>query len=146
MEIFVRKRRGGKVGNLPPTPWVICETTQPELLLGGPTPCACPHHVPGASRPTCYTSVGDICTQGASLTPDIPPSTPFVPCNNIGGCNLLAAAPHPVPEPQQLQSPSCTEEHSPCPQPPPSSRVLRGKHDCEEQMAPFSLQDKRLSP
>lgn len=137
--MFCRKHRGGNPwgGNLPPTPGVICEMTQPDLL-GGPIPHAHVHHIPGTSQPTRYTSTDDhSCTHGASPTPDILPAHPSFLATPSGRCNLLA-----VPS----LSPGCTEEPSPCPQPPPSPSLLRGKHDGKEQTASFSLQDKRLSP
>ena len=41
-----------------------------------------------------------------------------LPCNNNRGCNMLAAAPVPIPSPSSHRSSRSTEEHSPVPSAP----------------------------
>lgn len=148
MEILGRKHRGGNVGNLPPTSWVIRETTRPDLLLGCPTPSAHTHHIPGASRAIRYISIDNhICTQGASLTPDIPQAHPsFLPCNNITGMQSAGCS-----SPSRPQAPAAAEPPaawmnpahalSPLPVPGCSQESMIAKNKWHR-----SLRDKRLSP
>lgn len=96
----------------------MTKTRHPALLLGHPPVRTCTHPTPGASHPACYISTDDhTSTQGASLTPDIPPAHPSFLATASGGCNLLAAAPHPIPKPRHPKSPKHSEEPSLIPVP-----------------------------
>jgi len=144
MEIFGRNFGGGNVGNLPPTPWVIRETTQPDLLLGGPIPCACTRHTTEASEPTRYSSIDDhVRSQGASLTPDIPPAHPSLQQHQDDAICWLQL---PVPSPSLGSRGVPAARKNPAHAPSPSRSWAAPREDCKELTALFSARRASLSP